>query len=873
VDEVDVVDRVDVVDGVEAVNDVIFDPATIDMLAAMRSRPNAVFWIKLAAQAAFGSLLIVDSFFLITCYITVDFFGTLANPLFGWLRTCAFVGWILYFPALLGALLSIDIGQNSKRSQRLAASFVVVQMIAGFALYFSDGRKASAGPALLYGPNVRMPIGDITTCIEAFVCLVPLMWISFIHIATAFRSGTKGTPASKTNLAPFLMAGAGTFLLYAVSSGLKSTSGRQPIPILALAVSLMAHLAVFAVIFLVLQWITLLAGRFSNPAAAQFIMRAVAAALLLAFVVRKIIFSLLAFNTYVASLYAIVFSFAVVLFVAALALKIKEHYLLAGNHEKPDFLSLRSGPSRAGAVIGIIGLFYLLTIKLAAIDWERIISSVSALVICLLLLWLCRQFWSRPKSYRPFFLLVVSILAVGALTGVRLLGQGADLNESVARHLEQYADYDPSFFVIQLALKPAVQDEAYAGFYAFLNKHANIRAKVPVPEITLTDSLKAERVSKPNVFFLVIDALRRDYLSPYNPAVTFTPRIEAFARDSVVFQNAYTPYAGTALAEPAIWAGFQQLHKLYPPPHAKVSNLQRMLDVDGFHCYISYDEVLYDIVPQSSNVTVLSSRLTRWQQKEFGMVIDELEGDLLQRKDRDRPIFLYTQPADVHTLSLALHGQQVAVTPHPGFNDKYASAVEQVDQTFGGFIEFLKKQNLYENSIVIVTADHGESLGEMGRLGHVSNVTPEVARIPLLIHLPERLRTGMFWDTTRQVSLHDLAPTLFYLLGHRPLKRNEMLGRPLFTLSQEEQAGPQPDHFLLMSSYMPVFGVLSQDQRELFVVDASLRRQYYYNLADDPFAFKNRITVPIRDHYEPILRNDLEKIDKFYGIAEKELGR
>jgi arylsulfatase A-like enzyme len=199
--------------------------------------------------------------------------------------------------------------------------------------------------------------------------------------------------------------------------------------------------------------------------------------------------------------------------------------------------------------------------------------------------------------------------------------------------------------------------------------------------------------------------------------------------------------------------------------------------------------------------------------------------------------------------------------------------VEQVDQTFGGFIEFLKKQNLYENSIVIVTADHGESLGEMGRLGHVSNVTPEVARIPLLIHLPERLRTGMFWDTTRQVSLHDLAPTLFYLLGHRPLKRNEMLGRPLFTLSQEEQAGPQPDHFLLMSSYMPVFGVLSQDQRELFVVDASLRRQYYYNLADDPFAFKNRITVPIRDHYEPILRNDLEKIDKFYGIAEKELGR
>jgi arylsulfatase A-like enzyme len=269
----------------------------------------------------------------------------------------------------------------------------------------------------------------------------------------------------------------------------------------------------------------------------------------------------------------------------------------------------------------------------------------------------------------------------------------------------------------------------------------------------------------------------------------------------------------------------------------------------------------------------LSSRLTRWQQKEFSMVINELEADLLQRKDLTRPIFLYTQPADVHTLSLTLHGQQVEVTPHPGFNDKYASAVEQVDQTFGAFIEFLKKQNLYENSIVIVTADHGESLGEMGRLGHVSNVTPEVARIPLLIHLPERLRTGMYWDANAQVSLHDLTPTLYYLLGHRPLKRNEMLGHPLFTLTREEQDGPQSDHFLLMSSYMPVFGILSRDQKELFVVDASLRRNYYYNLADDPLAFKNRITVPIRDHYEPILRQDLEKIDKFYGLTESELDR
>ena len=247
------------------------------------------------------------------------------------------------------------------------------------------------------------------------------------------------------------------------------------------------------------------------------------AALLLALVVRKIVFALLAFNTYAGSLYAVVFSFAVVLFVAALALKTKEHRALTNNHETLRFLSLRPWPSRVVAVLGTLGLFYLLTIKLAAVDWERIISSLSALLICLLLLWLCYQFWGRSKSYGPFFLLVVSILAAGTLAGIRFLGQGANFNESVASHLEQYADYDPSFFVIQLALKPAVQDEAYASFYSFLNKHANIRATVPVPEVPLTDGLKPERIPKPNIFFLVIDALRRDYLSPYSSAVTFTP--------------------------------------------------------------------------------------------------------------------------------------------------------------------------------------------------------------------------------------------------------------------------------------------------------------------------------------------------------------
>jgi len=247
-------------------------------------------------------------------------------------------------------------------------------------------------------------------------------------------------------------------------------------------------------------------------------------------------------------------------------------------------------------------------------------------------------------------------------------------------------------------------------------------------------------------------------------------------------------------------------------------------------------------------------------------VTRELEEKLLRRADRNRPIFAYAQPEDVHSLSLTLHHRQAAVRDRPGFNGQYASAVEDVDTIFGDFIRFLKDHGLYENSIVILTADHGESLGEAGREGHVTSLAPEVIRIPLVIHLPERLKSGVVWDSRSPATLHDLTPTLYYLLGHRPLLQGTMSGHPLFTHTREEQAAV-PDHILLMSSYMAVFGILSGDQKSLFMVDANLHRNYYYNLQDDPRAFKNRVTSSVRDRYESVIRKDLEDLDRFYHVS------
>lgn len=832
-------------------------------LARFALSSAGAFRLRIAIFAFFSALVLLDSLFLIVCYVTVDFFGWLNNPFFGWVRQCAWIAWALYFPTLAAAILSMDTGQNAARSRRLTAFFVVAQIAAGALLYFTTGRKVDFGLALLYGPDVRLPEGNILTYVQAVACLTPLLWMSVIQLAAAWKNASRDKVSAQLRLSPFLLAGSSVFLLYSCTAWVRLTATGQRPAVQALLISLIAHLAAFLLIFLTLEWIRIAANRFPDPGVAQFALRCAAGWLLLAIVLRKVLFPLFGFNTHEADLHAALFALAAILCGAALWLKITEYRSVTPARNSSESFRLNPVAGRALVLMAGLGFFYVFAVRLARIDWERAIGSLAAMGTALLLFafyWLSRR---RARACSTAVLICLTVAAAGSIWKVRSLTVSAP-DTIWAREAQQYADYDASFFVIQQALKPVVQDEKYREFYAFLERHSNIREAIAPPEVTLTGAtLSRGQEAPPNIFVLVIDGLRRDYVAPFNPGVDFTPNFQAFAREGVAFENAWTPYAGTILAELGIWAGHQQVQKIYPDIHPRVSNLQRMLDVDGYESYVSYDDILHDLVPPGGSVIALNSGVTHWKENEFRSVTREFEDDLLKRGNPGRPVFLYAQPQDVHSLSLTLHNRQVAVRHRPGFNDQYASAVEDIDRIFGDFLQFLKDHQLYENSIVILTADHGESLGEVGRQGHVASVTPEIIRIPLIVHLPGRIQSRMVWDAKRFASLHDLTPTLYYLLGHRPLKSGPMLGRPLFTLTREEQAAT-PEHFLVMSSYVAVFGSLSGDQKSLFMVDANLHRNYYYTLHDDPRAFHNRITAAIRDRYEPILRQDLEEIDRLY---------
>jgi acetoin utilization deacetylase AcuC-like enzyme len=89
-----------------------------------------------------------------------------------------------------------------------------------------------------------------------------------------------------------------------------------------------------------------------------------------------------------------------------------------------------------------------------------------------------------------------------------------------------------------------------------------------------------------------------------------------------------------------------------------------------------------------------------------------------------------------------------------------------MDACFGRFITSLKDAGLYDDSIVVLTADHGDALGEAKRWGHAYTLFPEIVRVPLLMHIPSKLRARFTTDVDAASYSTDITPSLYALLGY-----------------------------------------------------------------------------------------------------------
>lgn len=304
-------------------------------------------------------------------------------------------------------------------------------------------------------------------------------------------------------------------------------------------------------------------------------------------------------------------------------------------------------------------------------------------------------------------------------------------------------------------------------------------------------------------------------------------------------------------------------HKQYVTPFAPMNALMKLLEAERYQRVMSLDSVVAQLFPPGAAEVELD-RHTAIVDYDLCRTLRELDSTLGTGLTRHGPVFAYTLPQNLHIS----HVRSKPVPPgasYPGFVAPVAAETARIDACFGAFIDSLKTRGLYDESVIVLTADHGDSLGESRRWGHSYTMFPEVVRIPLIMHLPRRVRDRFAVDARAVALLTDLTPTFYAMLGHPPTDLGSLYGRPLL-YDRQSPTPPLPrEPLLLASSYGPVYAVVRDTGRSLYIADGVNNRDYAFDLSSDS-PVRVGVTSAARRDNQAFIRTQVDALADAYGF-------
>jgi arylsulfatase A-like enzyme len=297
-------------------------------------------------------------------------------------------------------------------------------------------------------------------------------------------------------------------------------------------------------------------------------------------------------------------------------------------------------------------------------------------------------------------------------------------------------------------------------------------------QIVAEKSAKQARI--PNVLLISLDTLRADLVGAYGSRFPTTPNLDRFAEESVLFEDVTAPYPSTTASHMSMLTGYYPgVHGVLAPGtqlSQQITTLAEILSARGFQTVGITEDAM---IAAKSGFTRGFGYYTEY--KGF----DPLANDGFVREGVDTALawldahrgerfflFLHTyQVHDPHTPPLefdrfgdpSLTGD---ANQHERSFRAYAGEVLYTDSQIGRLLDGLAERGLAGDTVVVITADHGEAFGEHGAQGHTWTLIEEVLRIPLLVRAPGQLPEGV--RIAAPVSLVDVTPTLLALTGIAP---------------------------------------------------------------------------------------------------------
>ena len=345
-------------------------------------------------------------------------------------------------------------------------------------------------------------------------------------------------------------------------------------------------------------------------------------------------------------------------------------------------------------------------------------------------------------------------------------------------------------------------------------------------------SLPTARAGAPNVLFILLDTVRASALGLYGYGRATSPEIDRFAAGGMVFDRAISTAPWTLPSHASLFTGeypgLLSTSFRSPLDDRQVTLAERFRDAGyetvgftGNLHYTAWDSGLsrgflrWDDFARSATQTLRSGWIgqsvvvlqllharAKWQVGEAlrnpkfrvvpkpggeERVAAALVNDLLAwHTDRPaRPYFAFVNFFDAHEDYRPPTDLRTRFAATPTRRDLYDAEVFYLDRELGRMFGELTRRGALDNTIVVITADHGEQFGEHKMSGHGNSLYMQLLRVPLIVRFDRGIPAGT--RTTDIISLRDIGATLLDLAGVRP--QIPFPGQSIATLLRGDSSG------------------------------------------------------------------------------------
>ncbi len=386
-----------------------------------------------------------------------------------------------------------------------------------------------------------------------------------------------------------------------------------------------------------------------------------------------------------------------------------------------------------------------------------------------------------------------------------------------------------------------------------------------------------------NVILIAIDALRADHLGCYGYARETSPNLDALAKEAVLFKNCYVQSSWTKPSTASLFTSF------YPTMHQTILNRVELPDelttiaeilqdqgfitysyvananlkaifnfdqgFDFFDDYLMRDKLRYICLRNTIPFNIVIKKITGKGFEAHGPERDNIK--LVNKrvipwlkKYKDENFFMYIHYMDPHAPYWPPRPYRNMFPCDKKDNNSkdislYDGEIRFADEYIGKLFDRLKAWGIYDKTLIIITADHGEAFGEHGDRAHGHTIYQHQLKVPLIIKYAKSLPQGKIIEP--QVRNIDIMPTILDILNISYTGHLE--GMSLLPLCRGKDDQGQRENIYVEENLRNQFilkGIIRDNTWKYIFTEKSewrdvkrLGHEELYNLADDPRELNN----------------------------------